>query len=144
MSSLAFVPTQQAVYSRLLSTDTVTKLVNQTVNGKQYKGVYDFVPDDAPYPYIVIGEPRTDPFTVKNSDIVDVFITLHIWSNYKGKKEAYDILTACHEAFLIKLDITGYTVNNTSWSDARVFDDIDGALRHGVLTLKFNLEKERV
>lgn len=142
--SLAFIPTQSAVFSRLLATESVTNLVKQTVNDKQYKGIYDYVPDDAPYPYIVIGEPRTDSFGIKNSDIVDVFITLHIWSNYRGKKEAYDILTACHEAFLYKLDITGYTVNNTSWSDARVFDDIDGVLRHGVLTLKFNLEKERV
>ncbi|WP_299514835.1 DUF3168 domain-containing protein [uncultured Rummeliibacillus sp.] len=142
--SLAFAPTHQAVYNRLLSDTTVQSLLKTTVDGKKYKKVCDYVPADIPYPYIVIGEPRTDPFTVKNSDIVDVFITLHIWSNYKGKKEAYDILTACHEAFLIKLDITGYTVNNTSWSDARVFDDIDGVLRHGVLTLKFNLEKERV
>lgn len=142
--SLAFIPTQTAVFSRLMANESVTNLVKQTINDKQYKGIYDYVPDDAPYPYIVIGEPRTDPFAVKNSDVVDVYITLHIWSNYKGKKQAYDILAACHEAFLYKLDITGYTVNKTSWSDARVFNDIDGVLRHGVLTLKFNLEKERV
>lgn len=141
--SLAFAPTHQAVYNRLLNDTTVQSLLKPMVDGKKYKKVCDYVPTDTPYPYIVIGEPRTDPFGVKNSDIVDVFITLHIWSNYKGKKEAYDILTACHEAFLLKLDITGYTVNKTSWSDARVFDDIDGVLRHGVLTLKFNLEKER-
>lgn len=142
--SLAFVPTHQAVYNRLLNETDVQALLKTTVDGKKYKKVCDYVPTDIPYPYIVISEPRTDPFAVKNSDVVDVYITLHIWSNYKGKKEAYDILTACHEAFKIKLNITGYKVNETSWSDARVFDDIDGVLRHGVLTLKFNLEKERV
>ncbi|PZX07900.1 uncharacterized protein DUF3168 [Psychrobacillus insolitus] len=139
--SLAFAATHQAIYSRLLNDVPVTALVKKTVEGIEYKGVYDHLTEDTPYPYIVIGEPRTDPFEVKNTDVEDVFITLHIWSNYSGKKEAYDILSACHEAFKYKLAITGHTVIKTSWSGAQVFDDIDATLRHGVITLKFTLSK---
>ncbi|MGX9134046.1 DUF3168 domain-containing protein [Rummeliibacillus sp. JY-2-4R] len=136
---LAFAPTQKAIMDRLRGDANVTALLNGVTN---YKGVYDYVTEDTPFPYIVIGEPTSNQFEVKNNDIVDMSVTLHIWSIYKGNSEAYKILSAIHETFKYKLDITGYKTTKTSYQDARVFTDIDGIHRHGVFTLLITLEKE--
>ncbi|MCM3316182.1 DUF3168 domain-containing protein [Rummeliibacillus stabekisii] len=138
---LAFAPTQKAIMDRLRGDINVTSLLNKAPN---YLGVYDYVTEDTTYPYIVVGEPTSDQFDVKNNDVVDMSITLHVWSSYKGNSEAYKILSAVHEAFKYKLDIKGYKTIKTSYRDAKVFTDIDGVHRHGVFTLLLTLEKESV
>ncbi|MEG0381034.1 MAG: DUF3168 domain-containing protein, partial [Kurthia sp.] len=106
-------------------------------------GIYDYVTESTVYPYIVIGEPTVDDFSVKVDDVKDYKITLHIWSNYKGNSEAYKILSAVYEAFKYKLKVIGYNTIKTSSSDTKVFTDIDGIHRHGVFTLKISLQKEK-
>ncbi|WP_397537873.1 DUF3168 domain-containing protein [Rummeliibacillus pycnus] len=138
--SLAFAPTQKAILDRLRGDGNITSLLNKA---DKQSGIYDYVTESTPYPYVVVGEPSIDPFGVKNNDVADLTVTLHIWSNYKGNSEAYKILSAVHEAFIYKLAVTGYKTIKTSYSDARVFTDIDGIHRHGVFTLKISLEKEK-
>lgn len=138
--SLVFGALQKAILDRLRSDVVVTGLLNQD---KNTKGIYDYVTESTVYPYIVIGEPSVDAFSVKVDDVKDYKITLHIWSNYKGNSEAYKILSAVYEVFKYKLKISGYNTVKTSCSDTRVFTDIDGIHRHGVFTLKISLQKEK-
>lgn len=138
--SLVFGALQKAILDRLRSDVAVTSLLNQE---KNTKGIYDYVTESTVYPYIVIGEPRVDAFSVKSEDVKDYTITLHIWSNYKGNSEAYKILSAIYESLKYKLKISGYNTVKTSCSDTRVFTDIDGIHRHGIFVLKISLQKEK-
>ncbi|MFJ8262718.1 DUF3168 domain-containing protein [Rummeliibacillus sp. NPDC094406] len=138
--SLAFAPTQKAILDRVRGDIDVTSLLNKA---DKQSGIYDYVSESTPYPYIVVGEPSIDPLGIKNSEVVDLMITLHIWSNYKGNSEAYKILSAVHESFKYKLNISSYKTVKTSYRDAKVLPDIDGVHRHGVFTLLLTLEKER-
>lgn len=136
--SLSFIPTQKAVLTRLRSDIIVTSLLNQE---KNTKGIYDYVTKDTAFPYVVVSDPVVNAFSVKNSDVEDIKVTLHIWTAEKSNSKAYNILTAIHDVFKYKLDVTGYTVLKTSYEDARVFTDIDGIHQHGVFTLKLSLRK---
>lgn len=136
--SLSFIPTQKAVLTRLRSDSVVTNLLN---NEKNTKGIYDYVAESTAFPYVVVSDPVVNAFSVKNDDVEDIKLTLHIWTAEKSNSKAYNILTAIHDAFKYKLDVTGYTVLKTSYEDARVFTDIDGIKQHGVFTLKLSLRK---
>ncbi|MEH6941526.1 DUF3168 domain-containing protein [Bacillus sp. JJ722] len=131
--AFAFMSLQTAVYQRLSSDIKLNELIT---------GVYDHVPEDTPFPYVVIGEPIGNPFEVKILNVEEISLVIHVWSKYEGKKEAYDILNACHNAMKYKLDVQGYKVERTQWENAKVFDDIDGVKKHGVVTLRFILTKE--
>lgn len=138
--ALAFSETQKAIMKRLRETSEVTKLLNQS---QQNKGIYDYVTEDTKFPYIVVGEPIMSLFEVKNNEVTNLNVTLHIWSTQKGNHEIFLLLSAIQEAFKYKLNIVGYKVIKTSWGDARVFLDIDAIHRHGVFVLKLTLEKEK-
>lgn len=53
----------------------------------QDKPVYDDVVDDAETAYMTFGAMTVKPNGAKNVDISDCTTQIHLWSNYKGKKE---------------------------------------------------------
>lgn len=56
-------------------------------------GVLDFVPEDQPYPYVVIGETVETPDNTHDSHGSNSVITLHVWSQYRGYSQALTIAT---------------------------------------------------
>jgi hypothetical protein len=73
------------VYRRLTGHEPLADLLN----GEK---VYDFEPDEeTPGPYVVIG----DTHEVEGRTIADeerkVYVRLHIWSSYRGRKEVIGI-----------------------------------------------------
>lgn len=121
---------QKAIYGRL-STDIE---LNNTITG-----AYDEVSTTALKPYITIGEPFVTPFTTKLSYGENVVVALHVWSDYNGKKEAYDIfnsiLNALHEPLniggsflMLKRDLVSINVLN---------DPVENGVKHGVMELRF-------
>lgn len=135
---VSFLNLHIAINQRLVNDAAVRSLVYKS---EQLRGVYDHVPSDAPKPYVVIGEPLETDFDVKHGQTVDTQITLHTWSNKPGKTESYKLLQAIQDALKPKLAVTGYKVECVTRVTCRVFDDIDGVLRHGVLTLEYTLTK---
>lgn len=135
---VSFLPLHAAINKQLTSDAALKALVYKSA---KHRGVYDHVPDDAPKPYVVIGEPYETDFDVKHGQTVDTQITLHAWSAQAGKTEAYKILEAVSHALAASFVVVGYRVDNVKKVTTRVFDDIDGVLRHGVLTLEYTLTK---
>jgi Protein of unknown function (DUF3168) len=81
--------THKAIFSRL-SGDTA---LSQKVTG-----VYDKVPENTPFPYVVIGSPNPSPLETKSSYGENIPWVLHCYSTYNGKKEVYEILNLMLQA----------------------------------------------
>ena len=105
---------------------------------------YDYVPQEvikATAPYIEIGDPIESPWDCFGSEYGErLIIRLHVWSTYRGKKEAADIITHLKELFNdTSLTVTGYTHVRTGADFATVMKDPDMIHYHGVLDLTVNV-----
>jgi len=68
--------------------------------------VYDAVPDDAPYPFVALGETTGLDESAKGEPVLRVTSTLHIYSRYAGMKEVKEILNQIFSALTKrKLDL---------------------------------------
>jgi hypothetical protein len=123
-------PLQVAIYQRLSLDPVISEMVT---------GVFDSVGEDQAFPYITIGEPSLLPFDTKNTFGEEVSLVIHVWSDYAGKKECYDILNACFKALAYRLDVTGFKVLRAGRQSMRVFDDIDPVIKHGVLRMRYTI-----
>jgi len=105
--------------------------------------VYDAVPDDAPYPFVALGETTAVDESAKGENVLKVTSTLHIFSQYAGMKEAKDILNQIYIALTQrKLDLS---------PDFRIIrDKLDGvtnlredeSTRHSVVRWWYLIEEE--
>ncbi|MFL0365379.1 DUF3168 domain-containing protein [Pseudobacillus sp. 179-B 2D1 NHS] len=127
----ALWPLQQAVFQRLSSDPVLSGMIT---------GVFDSVEEDQAYPYVVIGEPNQVPFDTKNTFGEEISIVIHVWSNYAGKKEAYNILSACLKALSYKLDIQDFELLKVEKRGMTVFDDINPDIKHGVLRMRYTIK----
>lgn len=66
---------QGAVLQRLYDDATLTGMV---------ESVYDYLPEKAPYPFVVIGEAVETPDNAHDRFSRQTVITLHVWSKYRG------------------------------------------------------------
>lgn len=140
----AFYELFAAVYDKLIGDETIKKLVYKPKTGKMtrdYAGVYDSVPDNAPFPYIVIGEPLETDFGVKLKTTYETSLTIHTWSDKAGKTESFALIEAVSNALAASLFVENYRVEDMKVTTRRIFDDIDGVLRHGVYTVEYTLTK---
>jgi len=127
----ALWPLQQAIFQRLSSDPTLSGMIT---------GVFDAVKENQAYPYVMIGEPKALPFDTKNTFGEEISIVIHVWSDYTGKKEAYDILNACLKALSYKLDIQGFELLKAERREMTVFDDINPDIKHGVLRMRYTIK----
>lgn len=105
--------------------------------------VYDDVPQNATYPFIEIAESvaTTEDVSIGESTAgdkgVSEFIDLHVWSQYRGKKEAKRIMASIHTALHgVSLSVAE-RASALSWvRTARLLLDPDGVTRHGIVTVE--------
>lgn len=115
---------QQAVFDRLASDSSLT--------------VYDHVPEDAAFPYVVIGEDTHVPFDTDDSLGAESTVTIHVWSRYRGKKEAKDMQGTIYDALTRQeLTIDGYDLITIEFEYSDVLLDPDGITIHGVSRFRF-------
>lgn len=112
---------QKAIYSALTASTAVQA------------GIYDDVPPTtATYPYIAFGEPTGGRFDLMGNFGEDDTLLLNIWSQYKGWKEAYDVLGAVKDALdyqpLSSTGITNFVMCRVE--DVVGLHDPDGITRH--------------
>lgn len=74
---IPLVPLQKAIYAALFQYQTTP--------------VYDDVPHDAKLPYITLGAFTCKNNGAKNTEISDVTLQIHVWSEYSGKAEVNEI-----------------------------------------------------
>lgn len=117
-----------AIYSRLTGDATLMGLV---------EGIYDDVPQDTDYPYVVIGEETTLNNGSKTLDGLEHTLTLHVWSRYRGLKETKQIMERIYALLhTYDLAVTGASLVNLRQEFSSTFVDADGLTRHGVIRFR--------
>lgn len=118
---------QAAVYSTLTGDSTLQAIIGNPAR------VFDTMPQDTDFPYVVIGENEAAAFDTKTEDGMEQTFTLHSWSRYDGLKEVKDIMAAITGALdNVALSVTGHDLVYLRFTFAATFLDPDGRTRHGV------------
>lgn len=105
--------------------------------------VYDAVPEEsAKFPYVVVGEDTHIPFDTDDSSGAESTVTLHVWSQYRGSKEAKDIQGLIYQALhRYELPVNGYQLVTIDFEYSDVVLDADGKTRHGICRYRSLVEK---
>lgn len=126
---------QSAVYARLKGDATLTGMIS---------GVYDYVPEDATYPFVVIGEALETPDNRHGGFGRQTVITLHAWSRYQGYAQVLRIGARVTEL----LDHQPLTIPGLSWiatrfefSQTLTDPEPPGDIRHLVLRYRIVTEQ---
>lgn len=126
--SIGQFPFQQAIFSAL-NVSAVTSDLSC--------GVFDDVPQNASYPYIVLGEETAIDFSVKDIQGGEFTVNIHVWSQYKGSKETKQIMDKIHDLLHnINLTVTGFNLINLRFEFSDIMRDPDGITRHGVMRFR--------
>lgn len=105
--------------------------------------VYDEVHDLAVLPYIRLGEDTSVYWGSKTFNGEEATHTLHIFSSYKGKKEVKEIISQITEVLDQPLQLeSGFVIRLSNVEMAEVFEEDDGRIKHGVMRIRFNINKE--
>jgi hypothetical protein len=96
--------------------------------------VYDAVPEaNAMFPYVVVGEDTHIPFDTDEASGAESTVTLHVWSRYRGSKEAKEIQALIYQALhRYELSLPSYHLVSIEFEYSDVILDSDGKTRHGV------------
>jgi hypothetical protein len=134
--STATQEAQSAIY-RVLSTDPVLA----TQYGAE---VYDDVPDNATFPYVVLGEwTETDVPSDFRTIGRNSTVTIHIWSRASGMKEVQNIAGRVIQILERQpLQLTTHQWEDTRYEFFNTLRDADGMSRHGVLRFRVRSRRE--
>ncbi|GGS47732.1 DUF3168 domain-containing protein [Streptomyces violaceus] len=118
----ALWPLQQAVVQKLRAHAPLMALVT---------GVYDEVPEQATHPYVTLGSISENVDDAHNQRGLEATVVLHVWSKYRGFKEAADILSALDAALDRQpLTVAGFTDVSVAHQAHTQVRDPDPAIRH--------------
>lgn len=96
--------------------------------------VYDAVPQDAAYPHIEIGDGLTLDWSAALLRGEQHRIDIHVWSRYRGQKEAKELLAKIKDRLHEKsFSLTGSALVDIRFADAETMTDADGLTRHGII-----------
>ncbi len=118
-------PLQVAVRAALVA--------DATLDGLIAGRVYDQVPQDSPFPYVVVGDATARDFDTKTEDGMELTFTVHTWSRYRGLSETKQVMAAVLDALDGQgLTVTGHRLTLLRFEFSATFMDPDGLTRHGV------------
>ena len=124
-----------------------TRLVTSSIGASIYDDVPD-LPEGQPFsdfPYIVLGNDVSEPWDTDDTLGETYVCTIHAFSRYQGKKEIKEIVAAIYTALhrqAANLSATGYRFVDCLYEYSEIFDDDDGATRHGVCRYRITIEQE--
>lgn len=120
---------QSAIYSALNGDNNLTSTLGA--------GVYDEVLETASYPYVVIGEDNVIEYGTVSDDGGDFTVTIDVWSQYHGGKEAKNIMDRIHTLLHdSSLSVTGFNLVNFRFEFSDIIKDPDGITRHGIMRFR--------
>ncbi|WP_337187594.1 DUF3168 domain-containing protein [Phenylobacterium sp.] len=109
---------QAAIYQRLSGYSALTSLV---------QGVYDFVPEDAQPPFVVIGDDTLTTSDDKTANAWEATLTIHAWDFERtGRKSVKSILSAIYDALHrqeASLTVAGFTLVEIVHEFEQTFQD---------------------
>lgn len=119
---------QIAIYTALNADGTLGGLIDS---------IYDNVPDNAVFPYLVIGEFTSVTFDDKTSNGTNTTVTLHAFTQDRDKHLVHDILARTYDLLhTVELSVTGQTlIELRSDNFLQVFQENTGnnTTYHGVV-----------
>ena len=115
-------PIQVAIRTVLLADSALSAAVS---------GVYDYVPEDADFPYITVGEATEVPDDTHQTFGHQSVITLHIWTRTRSHKDGLELLE--HVKRLLDrqpLNVNGRHTVQVRHEFAQTLRDPDPEIRH--------------
>lgn len=120
----------------------LNRLFNDSAIKKKVKGVFDAVPKNQSFPYIALGEDTVNDWSTKIEFGEEITHTMHIWSQYKGKKEVKEIMNLVLQSLSEPLSLDdGFFVEFSKLDFMEVLNDPDGITRHGVIRFRFKISQ---
>lgn len=103
--------------------------------------VYDHVPQVSAFPYIVIGDDTSIGFDTDESVGSESTLTIHVWSQYRGKMQVKEILQEIYDK-LNRADIavSGCHLVECVAEFQETYLESDGLTRHGVIRFRLIVE----
>lgn len=129
------LPVQQAIYTVLTGDAALTDTVS---------GVYDYLPEDVAYPFIVIGEGIETPDNSHDRYGRETVVTLHVWSQYRGHSQGLAIaakITALLDHQPLTITGLDHVVTRFEFSQAMTDPEPPGNIRHVVLRYRVVTEQ---
>lgn len=118
------------------------KAIYQALSEIESVDVFDEIPDNANFPYIVIGDDTVNDDSTKTEYGYDVTAAVHVFSRYEGYKELKEIMGSVIRALeLSGLEMTGFNVYRKWVIYADHYRESDGRTRHGVIRFRFNIQQ---
>ena len=119
------------------STLELQKAVYAALSAALMVPVYDDIPEGTSPPYVVIGDIAEEGDYSHDTDGRQALVTVHVWSAYRGMKEAREIGGEIISALHFKeLTVTGYRPVPLVLEFFDVLRDPGGTLRHGILRFR--------
>ena len=121
---------------RRIPMNALQKGVYSILSTKQTTPVYDDVPPEAVLPYVTLGAFTCKQNGGKTSDISDISLQVHIWSEYSGKREVNEIandVAAVLTAWPLDLVADGFKALSQDVDFFEAFPEDEGGY-HGVIT----------
>ena len=117
--------------------------VADRITEKTGRTVLDDTPENEVFPYITMGILTGRDWSDKFTPGQEVQITVHIWSQYAGKKEVLEIGDEILQAVTRQppLSLAGFNAVVDGLDSHNVIMDIDGFTRHAILTFKYLIEE---
>jgi len=105
--------------------------------------VFDATPENEAFPYVTMGNISASDWSDKFENGQEVYATIHIWSQYRGRKEADEMADVILRAMTsMSLDLTpDFRAGLDKFDSYNLIMDIDGVTRHGLLKFKYLVEE---
>jgi hypothetical protein len=118
---------QQSIFATLIANAALTSLLGGA-------RVYDDVPQASPFPYLTFGHSLVRDWSTGSEDGSEHVVTLHVWSQGKGKKEAHEIMGAVRTALHDQaLTLAGHRLINLRHELSEARRETDGDTTHGIV-----------
>ena len=118
---------QQSIFAALAANATLVALLG----GPR---VYDDVPQASAFPYLTFGHSLVRDWSTGSEDGSEHVVTLHVWSQEKGKKEAHEIMGAVRTALHDQaLSLAGHRLVNLRHELSEARREPDGDTTHGIV-----------
>jgi hypothetical protein len=99
--------------------------------------VYDDVPEGTSAPYIAIGEETAIDAAVKDKDAHEHTLTVHVWSEYRGRYEIKHIMEQVYQNLHnAAITVSGASLVNLRNEFVTTLQEADGITRHGVMRFR--------
>ena len=134
MTDFVMMAVQKSLHSRLTGDATLMGMV---------EGMYDFVPQNATFPYITLGDAQVENQSTSANAIYRIRLQLHVYSRAKGRKEIHEIMHRLHALLHdVSPSVTGYDVVDLKFQRSDVALMRDGEGYHGRMLFSVLVETE--